>query len=204
MTSSLKNIFNSTPNRSRGFTLIETLIAILVLMLAISGPLTLASKGLQATLLVKDQDTAFYLAQDAVEYVRWVRDTNKLHGYLWLEGLDGTNSHGLWAVDGLNGDCEGASGCTVNVLQPGGQNAIASCAAYGLPGSVCPPIKFDATNDYFSYTSGTDSIFTRKVTVVTPVSGKTGEASITVIVTWSDQANLLRTVTVKEEIFDWQ
>ena len=56
----------------------ETLIAVLVLSLAITGPLTIAQKGLQAALISKDQDTAFYLARDAVEYVRFVRDTNCL------------------------------------------------------------------------------------------------------------------------------
>ena len=51
---------------ARGFTLIETLIAVLILTTAIAGPLTIASKGLTATLVAKDQISAFYLAQDAV------------------------------------------------------------------------------------------------------------------------------------------
>src|SRR5579864_4923963 len=70
----------------KGFTLMETLVAVLLLSIAIAGPLTIASKGIQATTLAKDQDSAFYLAQDAIEYVRWARDTNTLGNTNWLEG----------------------------------------------------------------------------------------------------------------------
>ena len=56
----------------------ETLIAVFVLSLAITGPFMIAQKGLQAGLISKDQITAFYLAQDAIEYIRYARDTNCL------------------------------------------------------------------------------------------------------------------------------
>src|SRR3989344_2234390 len=62
-------------NNMKGFTLIETLIAVLLLSTAITGPLTIASKGLTVTLVAKDQFIAFYLAQDAMEQVRFLRDS---------------------------------------------------------------------------------------------------------------------------------
>src|SRR4051812_17046488 len=129
----------STRPLHKGFTLIETLIAILVLMLAIVGPLTIASKGLQTTLVSKDQETAFFLAQDAVEYVRWVRDTNKLSGNGWLAGLDGTaNGHTNNGVAG--GNCTAASGCTVDSLK----DTTASCSG------ACVVLKYGSTNNYVS------------------------------------------------------
>src|SRR6185437_13507555 len=63
---------------NKGFTLIETLVAVLLLSIAIVGPMTIAQKGLQTALISKDQATAFNLAQDAIEFVRFARDTNCL------------------------------------------------------------------------------------------------------------------------------
>ena len=64
------HIFNPMRNSNAGFTLIESLVAISILLLSISAPLTIASKGLASSFFARDQITAFYLAQDAVEYIR--------------------------------------------------------------------------------------------------------------------------------------
>ncbi|MCR4334259.1 MAG: prepilin-type N-terminal cleavage/methylation domain-containing protein [Patescibacteria group bacterium] len=72
----------------KGFTLIETLVAVAIMMLAVTGPLTIAHRGVQSALYAKDQVTAYYLAQDAVEYIRSVRDGNFLASKSWLEELD--------------------------------------------------------------------------------------------------------------------
>jgi type II secretory pathway pseudopilin PulG len=180
-----------------GFTLVETLIAVLVLMMAITGPYTIAAKGLQATLIAKDQDAAFNLAQDAVEYVRFVRDTNRLSGGDWLTGSGGSaNIRDLTA-------CESAAGCRVDSIV-NLQSSIADCTTD--PGGVCEPIQYDSTNGYFGYTSGTVSIFTRTVQIVTPVpaSGNAGEAALTVTVSWSDQGKITRSIHVRKDLFNWQ
>lgn len=62
-------------NNKRGFTILETLVAITILMLAIVGPLTASQKSLVASLYAKDQIVAAYLAQDAMEYLKNTRDT---------------------------------------------------------------------------------------------------------------------------------
>lgn len=196
MTSKLTKITKgpaSPKTASRGgFTLIETLVAVLVLMTAIAGPLTIASKGLQATLVAKDQNTAFYLAQDAIEYVRYVRDTNKLKGQAWLSGLDGT-ANGFSAVDtGLGaGACTSVNGCTVDSIQ----DSIATCAGTG-----CAVLRYNSGLNRFEYASGITSIYRRTVSL--QVTGS--EALVRVTVTWSDQGALVRTVTVNEVIEDWQ
>src|SRR6185369_5661442 len=160
-------------------------IAIVVLMLAIVGPLTLASKGLQSTLISKDQETAFYLAQDAIEYVRWVRDTNKLTNRGWLDGLNGV-ANGHTNNGAVGGTCTASSGCIIDSLR----DTTTSCSG------TCTQLNFDATNNYFSYTTGTLSIFVRTVKIVTPVGindctiGKGCEASVSVTVTWSDQGSI--------------
>src|SRR6202042_2338797 len=59
-----------------GFTLIETMVAIALLMLALIAPMSLAAQSLTAAYFARDQITAFYLAQEGIEIVRSVRDAN--------------------------------------------------------------------------------------------------------------------------------
>jgi prepilin-type N-terminal cleavage/methylation domain-containing protein len=79
------------------FTLIETLVAIAILMVAITGPLTIANKGLVAAVGSRDQTIASYLAQDLMEYVKNVRDDNiqasPARGWLtYLTNISGSNN----------------------------------------------------------------------------------------------------------------
>ena len=64
--------------KQKGFTLIESLLAIAILMISVAAPMSLAYSGLIAAYLAEDQIVAYYLAQDAMEYVRNKRDYNKL------------------------------------------------------------------------------------------------------------------------------
>lgn len=80
-------------NKRRGFTIIETLVAITVLTLAITAPLLIITQALRASYYSRDQITAFYLAQEAIEYIRNVRDETTLDASKfdvdWLEDVTG-------------------------------------------------------------------------------------------------------------------
>ena len=65
----------------KGFTLVETLVAVTVLLLVIIGPMTIAQKGIQNAGYAKDQFTAVYLAQEALEAVREARDADAIEVY---------------------------------------------------------------------------------------------------------------------------
>lgn len=60
--------------RQAGFTLIEALVAISLLMVAISSPMMLAQKGLSSSILSRDQMIASFLAQDGIEAIKNIRD----------------------------------------------------------------------------------------------------------------------------------
>lgn len=180
----LRTLITLTIKRARGFTLIETLVAVLLLSTAIVGPITLASKGLSAALIARDQMTAFYLAQDAIEYVRFVRDSNRLAGQPWLTNLSA---------------CTGTDGCT---LDPSA-GTVAACSG------TCSVInKYDdgSSHVYFSYTLGnpTPQQFRRTVTLAAPTSGQTTEEVLTVTVSWRAQSGVTRTISVRENLLDWQ
>lgn len=53
--------------KNKGFTIIETLVAITILMIAVAGPLTIAQKSLMASIYARDQIVASYLAQEVME-----------------------------------------------------------------------------------------------------------------------------------------
>ncbi|MBI2004936.1 prepilin-type N-terminal cleavage/methylation domain-containing protein [Patescibacteria group bacterium] len=175
-----------------GFTLIETLVAVLLLATAIAGPLTLASKSLTAALVAKDQIIAYYLAQDAIEYVRFARDTNRLSGATWLTGAGGTSV-------GINlNPCLGANGCYLDSTQnnPAVPTACTTSECLGFP------MYYDSTSGKYAYTVGSKSIFTRTIKIEEINLGK--EASLAVTVSWSDIGSVVHKVTAKENIFNWQ
>ena len=194
MTTSIKKIKTRASSLLRGFTLIETLLAVLILATAIAGPLTIASKGLSTALVAKDETTAYYLAQDAVEFVRYARDTNKLKGYDWLAGNASFPRTVLTP-------CESSSGCYLDSLY----NSPATPTA--CSGS-CPLLSYDASGDYYNYAGSAPTIFRRTILITTPVgtapNSNSDEASLTVSVSWSDLPGITHSVTVREELFNWQ
>jgi len=168
----------------RGFSLIETLVAVLLLATAITGPLTIASKSFLVATVAKDQVTAFYLAQDAVEYVRFARDSNKLSGSDWLSGS---------VVDLDN--CVSTNGCYFDSLDP--ETPPVACQSSG-----CKTMTHNsATHSYDYFTAdGTPPFFVRTVKIVDAVH----EATLTVQVSWKGSGNITRSVKVTEQLFDWQ
>ncbi len=69
---------------SSGFTIVETLVAITILMIAIAGPLVVATKGLTSAVYAKDQMIATFLAQESIEAIKNIRDNNVSDGVPWL------------------------------------------------------------------------------------------------------------------------
>jgi type II secretory pathway pseudopilin PulG len=73
---------------TKAFTIVETLVAISVLMIAIAGPLVVASKGLTSAVYSKNQMTASYLAQESMEIIKNRRDNNMVNGDNWLDDME--------------------------------------------------------------------------------------------------------------------
>jgi type II secretory pathway pseudopilin PulG len=64
--------------RTEGFTLVETLVSITVLLLVIVGPITAAQKGIQRAYYANEQLSAVFIAQETIEAVRQLRDNRAL------------------------------------------------------------------------------------------------------------------------------
>lgn len=106
-------------NHTVGFTLIEALVAISILMIAIASPMTLAQKGLSSASLSKDQMIAAFLAQDAIEAVKNIRDQIAVSQTTgdWLTGptQDGFLSVCICPTDDrCNFDSDNLKSCTID------------------------------------------------------------------------------------------
>ena len=178
--------YNLQPNK--GFTLIETLVAISILMIAVASPLTIAQKGLASAIFAKDQIIASYLAQDAIEYIINSSGRNVASGAAkgWLAGIKDTDSN----------NCELTCKVSTNVIDVA--PAIESCS-----GLDCPALKyFDSSKSIYSQTgTGGDSPFSRTVTVEEVVPNK--EALITVKMSWKDKG-ATRTLNFYTRIYNWR
>lgn len=93
----IKKIFNlkfpiSNFAKRAGFTILESIVAIFILSLAISGAFVAVGQGLLQSSMAKDDIKAYYLAQEAFEIIRNKRDSNQLlkintgNGF-WLTGI---------------------------------------------------------------------------------------------------------------------
>lgn len=64
----------------KGFTLMETLVAIAILLVSVVGPISLIGDALHKLYYARDEMVAINLAQEGIEVVRYVRDNNMLAG----------------------------------------------------------------------------------------------------------------------------
>jgi len=186
-TNILRRHTRTTPSLVRGFTLIETLVAITVLLVAVVGPLTLATRSLNSALVARDQLTASYLAQDAVEYIRHKRDNNFLRGRPWL--------------DGTVSECVAPKICRVE----SDRGRISDCA--GDPGGVCKNLTYDEVESIYGYKNVNSNdvrstTFNRTVTLSPSVDNPNNEYTIDVTVSWNT-GSFAHSFTTREYIYNW-
>ena len=171
---------NINMNQCRGFTLIETLIAISVLLLAITGPLTIATRGLTSAAFARDQVAAYYLAQEAVELIRNKRDNNHFANENWKDGTD---------------SCFVEDGCYVDsaTVDP----IFTPCAESG-----CPLLQKSVTSGFYSYSTGVGtapSPFTR-TNKMQDVSAD--EFSVSVTIAWRTGV-IEKSFTIQDNFLNW-
>ena len=103
--------------RGKGFSIIETLVAITILTMVIAGSITAINKGLSVSTETRNRVTASLLAQDAMEYVKNRKFINikTLGEANWLSGFGGCRNVPpfLCRVDSIQADGLGISFCYV-------------------------------------------------------------------------------------------
>ena len=176
--------------RTKGFTLIETLVAISLLTIAIVAPISLTAQSLQSAYYARDQITAFYMAQEAIEALRSVRDGQILQ----IAHTVNASSINIFGPIPLSDQP-----FRIDARQTNSSAAITSCA--GDPGGVCIPIETDGTL-YGYQADWTPTNFTRTVKAHFVGSGQ-DEIRVTVTVTWQTGAFQTRSFSISENMYRW-
>src|SRR3989344_968315 len=155
----MKKIFKQ---KNRGFTLIETLVAISIFTVSILALLSILTQGISDTNYAKNKIIASYLAQEGIEYIRNMRDT-----FMLYDPADTQTGWNSFSSKLVNASCEVSNGCyfddqNLNYADPSQPMAEITVAACGSP---CPPLLYDETTGKYGYAAGVDSGFTRKISI---------------------------------------
>ncbi len=179
------------PSARAGFTLIETLVAITILVVAVSTPLTLAAQSLFAAYYAKDQVIASHLAQEAIETVRQKRDHNLMQ---ILDDVSGAN----WLKDTqLEGVAVGIEKLVKVDIEDITNTVFETTSS--IDNSVLQYNGFLYIHDS-SISPAKDSKFKRLVRLE---KISQDEIEVTVEVKWQTGTFSPRTFTIKENLYNW-
>ncbi|MEQ1561480.1 MAG: prepilin-type N-terminal cleavage/methylation domain-containing protein [Nitrospira sp.] len=194
-----KNISKKIIERfSRGFTLVESMVAISILSIVIAGTFTAVVNGLQSSSYAKDQITAFWLAQEGMEFIKNVRDENALHSLAggtntWLTGLSAVTTDPCW----FGGSGTAQKTCTID-SNIGVVNGVATCAGgFG----TCPVIREDPATGLMGYNGGWNATSFRREIQFQSISAT--EVAVTIRMSWTNRARS-RSFQITETLFNRQ
>ena len=191
-----------------GFTLLETVVALTVILTAVVGPVSLITRGLFSFSFSKNKIIAVNLAQEGLEIIRLIRENNV--------ACDSLSGPAAWA---WNRDPDGG---LMRRLRAGvdmqSQRTI-SCgdAVIAMPQlsiSCSDPLLFEAdpfTGNVgtYGYKSGVATIFSRCVEITSPPDNPDGDIpaadqmDVVATVTWDDHGNN-RSMVLRERLYNWR
>lgn len=184
--------------QNAGFTLLETLIAIFIMVVAFTSLLSLMTTTMFSARYANNEITATYLAQEAVDYIRNDRDTTAFQGGIWLNFL----AHYGSSLGTPSGCFVVPDGCYFDVTDTTYSN-IKQCNNPPTPFS-CPYFNYEespTSGGYYKY----DATFPKtnfKRTVTMELNG-TDEVLITVRIDWSNGSKA-RSQTLRASVLKWK
>lgn len=167
--------------RGAGFTLLETIVALVLIVAAMVGPFSLATRSIFGAKFAKHKLTALNLAQEGIEIIRRMRETNVLKEFDWRGA----------------GSCPAA--CTPlsdGTYQP---DVFTSSA---LPLSTASPLSIHGTTGLYYQDPFVEhpTLFVREVIISTP---SVERMRIVSTVTWTS-AGIERRVRLEETLYNWE
>lgn len=201
-------------NKNSGFTLIETIIAIFLLMATITALMELVSRTLISTRGQRLEVTAQYLAQEGMEYVRNNRDSALNGGATWYTPAStdfvqlgpgpcapvGVRTPSLCACIYAAGS---PGACTIDSLT----NQISACPV----GGSCPAlVRNDVLGKQVLCTPGIGCPVTSNTVATTFVrsirltpSTNPDELFVDITVKWLDNGGVTKTKTINTSLLNW-
>lgn len=187
--------------KSKGFTVVESLVAISILSLSILSTFASVKNGIQSSTQVKDQIISFYLAQEGIEYIKNIRDENALFSINEVANSRPPRSW-LYGISSVGGDpCYFGKTCVIDSYR--GRAGIASCT--GGFGS-CPNLSQDTgavsgTKGLYGYTAGwSATTFKREIQLV---QNSPTEITVVLSMSWRTMGKNM-SFQIKQLLFDRQ
>lgn len=162
-------------SHTQGYSLVEVLVAISILMLSIVGPITIAAKSLQSAQYVRQQNTAFFLAQEGISIANTLRNDGALDAV-----INGDAGSWEWVSNSALAPCFTSTGCDIDFRDKTLTSNVVDCSDSA---DACTLLyDADAPRAMFQHSSGDTSIYTRKLTFVFATSD---EVKVTSDVSWA-------------------
>ena len=171
----------------RGYSFVEVLVAIAILLVGLVGPLTIASTGLKNATFAREQNIAFFLAQEGIEGIVYLREE------AGLENLE-NDSLSTWDwVDRLPDACFTGSRCAMDITR----FVVYECR----PIAMCDLYLYDTGSVRYRHTVGGDDTPYRRMLFFESVDAHT--LRVQSVVTWQARAyGTPETVTLETYITD--
>lgn len=178
---------------NKGFTVVETLVAITVLAIAVAGPLSIAFQGLRSSELAKHQIIASYLAQEGIEFIRITRDEDYINPTPLPVNFTTLYDNCNVAVT--------VNGCWIDMTDfTWGTCTNATCSNQG-------PVEYQDSSGKYAYDNDPTylpSLYTRIIKMtLQDIEGGTGEYLVTSTVSWKT-GPIDRSVVVRETLTNWE
>jgi type II secretory pathway pseudopilin PulG len=101
-------------SQQAGYSLVETLVAIAVLLFAVTSSITIVTSSLRSALFVSEQATAVFLAQEGIEAVHAYRNSYAIEQIKSLNPGDPEPDLWAWINDNELEDCF-TDGCNISM-----------------------------------------------------------------------------------------
>jgi type II secretory pathway pseudopilin PulG len=199
-----------------GFTLVETLFAILFLSLALTALLSTITQGSADARYVKDKTTALYLASEGLELITNYRDsycadlggcTSSLNG--GFPNFFGATATSISSLVSCGANPKTSPGCMVGIDTRTGLFGMATCAS----AAVCSPLYLDTAaggTGLFTHNSSLSTaqqtIFTRRLFADNISPGNSQGLHmihLICVVTWTE-GTINHEVTLSTDLFNRQ
>lgn len=160
--------------------MLELMITIFIMTVGLIGIFSLIQQTTSFVSMSSSKLTASYLAQEGIEVVRNIADTNLLvPGTLWNKGL-------------VLPDIDCNSGCEADYNN-------SALSLYGVGRYLM------MNGGFYNYTSGTNTKFKRKINVTSATDGDGWDyLKISVKVSWQEKGKPYQTVTAEERLYNWR
>jgi prepilin-type N-terminal cleavage/methylation domain-containing protein len=176
--------------KKNGFTILESIVAIAILSLSISGVFSAVQQSLAQSTISKEEVQAFYLAQEAVEIIRNKRDSNQ------LAVINGTPASWLSGIaENADDPCYFGKTCEVDATGPSNKYLFSCSGSW----NSCDNLKQDTDTFLFNYATGNTTHFKREIQIE---QMNANEVAIIVRISW-DNGGSSREFKIKTLLFNW-